>query len=311
MSTTAFHSRRARLGAICMAIILGCAALVVGTGSTQIAHEVPGLHVSLDSLSTHIPSPSGGYWIVDAAGQVTAYGAATNYGSAPTHLNMPVVGIVSTSDGLGYWLVAKDGGVFAFGDAQYGGNAIGTNSNGSVVGISTMPGGGTTGPAGPTGPSGPPGPTGPIGSTGPAGANGIMHFAEFYALNPPNNAATVLPGTDVQFPSSGPTDASITRISASTFNLPTIGTYQVTFQVSVTEAGQLVLAINGSEVAYTVVGRATGTSQIVETTLVTTVAANSVISVRNPTANATALTITPLAGGADPVSSSIVIDQVR
>ncbi len=36
------------------------------------------------------------------------------------HLNVPIIGIVSTADGRGYWLVAKDGGVFNFGDATFG-----------------------------------------------------------------------------------------------------------------------------------------------------------------------------------------------
>ena len=84
---------------------------------------------------------------------------------------------------------------------------------------------------------------------------------------------------------------------SSTFNLSAIGTYQVLFQVSVTEAGQLVLTLNGAELAYTVVGRATGTSQIVGMALVQTTVINSILTVRNPAGDSTALTITPLAGG--------------
>ena len=87
------------------------------------------------------------------------------------------------------------------------------------------------------------------------------------------------------------------------------------FQVSVNEAGQLVLTLNGGagavELAPTVVGRATGTSQIIGMSLVTTTVANSVLTVRNPAANATALTITPLAGGASPVSAHLVITQIQ
>ena len=58
-------------------------------------------------------------------------------------------------------------------------------------------------------------------------------------------------------------------LRADSFNLSAIGTYQVLFQVSVTEAGQLILTLNDAELAYTVVGRATGTSQIVGMALVT------------------------------------------
>jgi hypothetical protein len=129
---------------------------------------------------------------------------------------------------------------------------------------------------------------------------------------PPDNAATVGVGSDVSFPRNGPTSASaITRIDSSTFNLSAIGTYQVMFQVSVDEAGQLVLTLNGAEQADTVVGRATGTSQIVGMTLLRTTVINSVLTVRNPASNTTALTITPHAGGASPVSASLVIAQIQ
>jgi hypothetical protein len=128
---------------------------------------------------------------------------------------------------------------------------------------------------------------------------------------PPDNAATVGVGTDVSFPQDGPTSgAAIARTGPSTFNLAAIGTYQVLFQVSVTEAGQLILTLNTADLAYTVVGRATGTSQIVGMALVTTTLVNSILTVRNPAGNSTALTITPLAGGTRPVSAHLVIMQI-
>jgi hypothetical protein len=139
----------------------------------------------------------------------------------------------------------------------------------------------------------------------------MLSFADFYALMPSDNAATVAPGTDVSFPQNGPSSGTvITRTGTSTFNLSVIGTYQVLFQVSVTEAGQLILTLNGSDLAYTVVGRATGTSQIIGMALVQTTVINSVLTVRNPAGNSTALTITPLAGGTMPVSAHLVITQI-
>ena len=128
---------------------------------------------------------------------------------------------------------------------------------------------------------------------------------------PPDNAATVAVSTDVSFPQDGPTSgSSIARTGPSTFNLAVIGTYQVLFQVSVSEAAQLILTLNGSDLAYTVVGRATGTSQIVGLALVTTTFVNSILTVRNPAGNSTALTITPLAGGTRPVSAHLVITKI-
>jgi len=129
---------------------------------------------------------------------------------------------------------------------------------------------------------------------------------------PGDNADTVAAGTDVDFPQDGPTSGtSVTRLSASSFNLADPGTYQVLFQASITEAGQLVLTLNGAELPYTVVGRATGTSQIVGIALVTTTAANSVLTVRNPEGTATALTLTPNAGGTEPVSAHLSIVQLQ
>ena len=182
---------------------------------------------------------------------------------------------------------------------------------------------GLTGAIGATGPAGPIGLTGAIGSTGATGATGsagvtgpsggLLDFADFYALMPGDNAATVAVNEDVSFPENGPALAStnITRIDTTQFSLGAIGTYQVMFQVSVNEPGQLELTLNGNGLAYTVVGRATGTSQIVEMVLVQTTAADSTLTVRNPAGNSTALTITPSAGGASPVSAHLVITRLQ
>lgn len=172
---------------------------------------------------------------------------------------------------------------------------------------------GATGPSGgPTGPTGSTGPTGMTGATGVPGTGGVLAYADFYALMPSDNAAAVAVGADVEFPQNGPTsNTSIFRIGPSSFGLGAIGTYEVNFQVSVTEAGQLILTLDGVDLAYTVVGRATGTSQIVGLCLVTvTNPLSSTLTVRNPTGNATALTITSSAGGTRAVSAHLVIKQI-
>ena len=188
----------------------------------------------------------------------------------------------------------------------------------------TGPSGGPTGPTGPqglpgeigaTGPVGPQGLQGEIGATGPTGPQGlpggVLDFSDFYALMPPDNATTVAPGIDVSFPQDGITSGgSITRIGASSFNLSEIGVYQISFNVPVTEAGQLELTLNGASLDYTVVGRATGTSDIAGTFIVETSTINSILTVRNPAGSAAALTITPLAGGTSPVSAHLVIMQI-
>lgn len=186
------------------------------------------------------------------------------------------------------------------------GNAGATGATGATGPIGPA---GSAGPAGPGGATGPAGPTGPVGSTGPSGT---LAFADFYALMPIDNAATIAVGGDVSFPANGPSSGiAISRLNSSIFNLSAVGTYQVMFQASISEAGQLVLTLNGTELTYTVVGRATGTSQIAGMYLVTTSLPNSLLTVRNPTGNNVALTMTPLAGGAVPVSAHLVITQIQ
>ncbi|MBQ2795800.1 MAG: collagen-like protein [Oscillospiraceae bacterium] len=174
---------------------------------------------------------------------------------------------------------------------------------------------GATGPQGPAGETGAVGPQGPIGLTGPAGPQGpagtVLGFADFYALMPGDNADAVAAGADVDFPQDGPNSGNgIARTSASSFTLADAGVYQVTYFASVDEAGQLVLTLNGVEIPYTVVGRATGTSQITGSAIITA-PAGSVITVRNPEGTATALTLTPNAGGIDPVSAHLTILRLQ
>ena len=139
-------------------------------------------------------------------------------------------------------------------------------------------------------------------------------YAEFYALMPPDNAATVGAGAPVEFPRTGPTAGGIVRRNATEFVLPGAGVYRVSYSVSVAEPGQLVIALDSGagmvELPYTVVGRATGTTPISGEALVKTVASNSAIELRNPAGNTPALTITPIAGGAQAVGAFFVIQRL-
>jgi hypothetical protein len=175
-------------------------------------------------------------------------------------------------------------------------------------------GGGSAGIPGVAGPAGPPGIAGPAGVPGIPGipgAPGILDFSDFFALMPGDNTATVAAGSGVEFPQNGSTNGVITRLNTTQFLLPTIGTYLIQFQVSVTEPGQLMLTLDGDLIADSVVGRATGTSQIVGQSLVTTTTPNSILEVINPPGNSPALTITPLAGGTHAVSAHLVIIRIQ
>jgi hypothetical protein len=121
-------------------------------------------------------------------------------------------------------------------------------------------------------------------------------YSHFFALMPGDNAATIAQNAPILFPQDGPSNGAATRLTSSTFNLPTIGTYEVTWQASITEGAQLQLAIGGTGLADTVVSRTVGDTQLVGSVLITTSITNSVLSVINPSGNATALTMTPADG---------------
>ena len=82
-----------------------------------------------------------GYYQVDRAGDVAAFGAATCYGSLTgTALRAPIVGMAVDRATGGYWLVAADGGVFAF-NAPFEGSAATLRLNAPVVGMTATPDG--------------------------------------------------------------------------------------------------------------------------------------------------------------------------
>lgn len=193
----------------------------------------------------------------------------------------------------------------------------------------------TTGPAGPIGPigltgaagtAGLPGTPGPIGLTGPVGTVGArgpagpsFSIARFFGMSPSDYPSTVAIGTALGFPQNGVVvGTDVVRITASEFNLVSIGVYTIEWQTSVNEPGQLTLwgglgtgtsPVSGGRFADSTVGRATGTSQIIGKMLVKTTFPNTHIGVYNDS-SASALTVTPLAGGTEPVSSWLLIQRV-
>lgn len=175
--------------------------------------------------------------------------------------------------------------------------------------------------AGPTGPTGATGPSvGPAGATGATGATGtttgVLDYAMFYGISgaggAPDYTATVAVGAPMPFPEVGPARASsgIVQTNSTTFTLVQPGTYEIDFQASVTGSGQLEVTLNGAIVASSVVGRATGTDQIIGSTIVTTALANTTLQIVNPAGNASALTITPTAGGTSAVGATLVIKRL-
>lgn len=162
---------------------------------------------------------------------------------------------------------------------------------------------GAVGPTGPQGPQGVAGATGAIGPTGPAG--GISEYASFYALAPNDNPTAIAQNTAVEFPNSSASTTGITRLTNSTFNLADTGTYLIMFKVNTNTAGQLGIAVNGAVQPNATFGNAADDGIIEGKTIITTTAANTVLSIVNPIA--TAVTVTPSAGGTEATVSDLTI----
>ena len=94
---------------------------------------------------TDITIPAGsdtGYWVVDSAGGVHAYGNAGQLGSvAGSPTSAPIVGMAATSAGKGYWEVGADGSVAPFGNAVSYGSMKGIALNAPVLGMAGTPDG--------------------------------------------------------------------------------------------------------------------------------------------------------------------------
>ena len=80
-----------------------------------------------------------GYWLVSRAGDVFAFGDAHNYGSLNVHSPSPVVAGAALADG--YWLVTASGSVYGFGAAKDYGSLPPGQAGNPVVSMAAVPGG--------------------------------------------------------------------------------------------------------------------------------------------------------------------------
>ena len=247
-----------------------------------------------------VAGATGAIGVAGATGAIGATGATGPSGSGATGATGPTgnSGITGASGASG-----PAGATGASGSA----GATGTAGTSGATGAT---GAGATGATGPSGIAGV-GATGASGASGATGASGgSLGYALFFALMPGDNSATVAAGSPVAFPQTGPASGGIaTRVDAFSFTIVNAGDYEVAWQVSFTEAGQLQLAIGGAGLPDTVIGRATTTNQGSGNTIVT-IGAGDVLSVINPAGNPTALTITTDAGGTHSVSATLSIKRL-
>ncbi len=166
------------------------------------------------------------------------------------------------------------------------------------------------------GKDGKPGKHGKRGKDGCDGKDAKFVISTFYALTPPDNSPIVA-GAPVNFPQNGPSSyGGIIRdgLFLGSFILQYPGIYKYDFNVPITEPGQLVVRLDSGsglvEQKYTVVGRATGNTQIVGSSTIQTFTPNVRFSVGNPATAPAPLTIPPNSGGSLPVSSTLNIFKV-
>ena len=142
-----------------------------------------------------------------------------------------------------------------------------------------------------------------------------ISFLDAYALMPSDNPNPIAVGSDIAFPninSTSNSDILPVANSTSSFTLGPIGVYDIYFQVGVTDVSgcQLVVTLNNVEKSYTVSGLV-GSNVIVGRTLMTTTVVNSVVTIRNPAANARSAVLTPSLGGNSPISAHLIITRLR
>jgi glucose/arabinose dehydrogenase len=113
------------------------------TSGTFKAFVVPATPVTVRatySTPTAPPPPTAeGYWIVDSAGRVRAFGRASYGDLRKQALASPIVGIAPSASERGYWLLGRDGGIFSFGDAHFFGSTGAIHLNRPIVAMTATP----------------------------------------------------------------------------------------------------------------------------------------------------------------------------
>jgi hypothetical protein len=165
-----------------------------------------------------------------------------------------------------------------------------------------------TGAKGDKGDGGPAGMTGAQGDPGPAGT---LEMADFYG-NVANSG--IAAGSAVPFAQNGPASGNILRITDKSFQLTNVGIYEVTIQLPISKSGQVVIALNGVELPYTVAGQSNSPNDpsIVQKVFVQTIIPNSLLEIRYPAANSgSTLKVVNSNGGNSAVTSHLIIVRVK
>ena len=125
---------------------------------------------------------------------------------------------------------------------------------------------------------------------GPTGPSFASNFADFYGqmsqggIN--DNPDDIGPGESVNFPSPIVNPFGIIQrkegTSPNEFVLPPDSIFEITFQVTTNNAGELIVVLNGNELVQTVVGKSGGGSLVGMSIITTPSGSESILSINNP-----------------------------
>jgi hypothetical protein len=158
---------------------------------------------------------------------------------------------------------------------------------------------GDQGDKGEKGDQGDKGEKGEHGDPGSPGSS-IQH-AVYYGIVPPDNSFDIEPGDSVEFPNDYLSCSSVVRVNNKVFKLINTGIYEIKFILSITQPAQLVVSMDeGSgfqQLNHTVVGRNSGSSQLIGDVFIKVTQGNSSICISSPAQNNNPIRVTSTAGG--------------
>ena len=130
------HARTVRRSLLPV-MLAAAAALAGAAGSAAVA---PAIMAATARAQSTTPQPAGGesYSLLDAAGNLVAFGAAFG-AQGPVHPASAIVAAAGTTDGQGAWIVEADGAVAIRGDAVRYGQLSGMPLSQPIVGVATDP----------------------------------------------------------------------------------------------------------------------------------------------------------------------------
>ncbi len=116
-------------------VALGSAVMFAVPAGAAVRHHTATSSSSPIVAVIEAGTSTGGFWTVQASGQVTAHNGGVSLG-APSNLSSPVIAAAATGAGApGYWLATAAGQVYSFGAARFWGDLAAKHLVTPVVGI--------------------------------------------------------------------------------------------------------------------------------------------------------------------------------